>query len=46
VDVIRTQPGDTLLEILEIPATAQQVSAILCLNMEESTYFIIAIWKP
>uniref|UniRef100_A0A8D0FL97 IQ motif containing GTPase activating protein 2 n=1 Tax=Strix occidentalis caurina TaxID=311401 RepID=A0A8D0FL97_STROC len=29
VDVIRTQPGDTLLEILETPATAQQVSAIL-----------------
>uniref|UniRef100_A0A8C3UD20 IQ motif containing GTPase activating protein 2 n=1 Tax=Catharus ustulatus TaxID=91951 RepID=A0A8C3UD20_CATUS len=26
VDVIRTQPGDTLLEILETPATAQQVS--------------------
>ncbi|NXS69482.1 IQGA2 protein, partial [Pandion haliaetus] len=26
VDVIRTQPGDTLLEILEIPATAQQES--------------------
>ncbi|NXC09139.1 IQGA2 protein, partial [Orthonyx spaldingii] len=24
VDVIRTQPGDTLLEILETPATAQQ----------------------
>nr|XP_009940130.1 PREDICTED: ras GTPase-activating-like protein IQGAP2 isoform X1 [Opisthocomus hoazin] len=29
VDVIRTQPGDTLLEILEIPATAQQESAHL-----------------
>uniref|UniRef100_A0A8C0FU40 IQ motif containing GTPase activating protein 2 n=1 Tax=Bubo bubo TaxID=30461 RepID=A0A8C0FU40_BUBBB len=27
VDVIRTQPGDTLLEILETPATAQQVSS-------------------
>ncbi|XP_032864995.1 ras GTPase-activating-like protein IQGAP2 isoform X3 [Tyto alba] len=26
VDVIRTQPGDTLLEILETPATAQQES--------------------
>ncbi|XP_030322832.1 ras GTPase-activating-like protein IQGAP2 isoform X1 [Calypte anna] len=26
VDVIRTQPGDTLLEILETPATAQQDS--------------------
>uniref|UniRef100_A0A452INT5 Ras-GAP domain-containing protein n=1 Tax=Gopherus agassizii TaxID=38772 RepID=A0A452INT5_9SAUR len=26
VDVIRTQPGDTLLEILEIPASAQQES--------------------
>ncbi|XP_054254116.1 ras GTPase-activating-like protein IQGAP2 [Indicator indicator] len=26
VDVIRTQPGDTLLEILEAPATAQQES--------------------
>ncbi|NXG84038.1 IQGA2 protein, partial [Stercorarius parasiticus] len=29
VDVIRTQPGDTLLEILETPATAQQESAHL-----------------
>uniref|UniRef100_A0A8C3UFF8 IQ motif containing GTPase activating protein 2 n=1 Tax=Catharus ustulatus TaxID=91951 RepID=A0A8C3UFF8_CATUS len=29
VDVIRTQPGDTLLEILETPATAQQVSVTL-----------------
>uniref|UniRef100_A0A8C8BSH0 IQ motif containing GTPase activating protein 2 n=1 Tax=Otus sunia TaxID=257818 RepID=A0A8C8BSH0_9STRI len=27
VDVIRTQPGDTLLEILETPATAQQVNS-------------------
>ncbi|XP_009278568.1 PREDICTED: ras GTPase-activating-like protein IQGAP2 isoform X3 [Aptenodytes forsteri] len=26
VDVIRTQPGDTLLELLETPATAQQES--------------------
>ncbi|XP_010284342.1 PREDICTED: ras GTPase-activating-like protein IQGAP2 [Phaethon lepturus] len=26
VDVIRTQPGDTLIEILEAPATAQQES--------------------
>ncbi|NWT44249.1 IQGA2 protein, partial [Chroicocephalus maculipennis] len=37
VDVIRTQPGDTLLEILETPATAQQVSAVLCLNREENS---------
>ncbi|XP_074022964.1 ras GTPase-activating-like protein IQGAP2 isoform X2 [Numenius arquata] len=29
VDVIRTQPGDTLLEILETPATAQQESVHL-----------------
>ncbi|NXN39962.1 IQGA2 protein, partial [Rhinoptilus africanus] len=29
VDVIRTQPGDTLLEILETPATAQQESTHL-----------------
>ncbi|NXN61784.1 IQGA2 protein, partial [Rynchops niger] len=29
VDVIRTQPGDTLLEILQTPATAQQESAHL-----------------
>ncbi|NXP11680.1 IQGA2 protein, partial [Thinocorus orbignyianus] len=29
VDVIRTQPGDTLLEILETPATSQQESAHL-----------------
>uniref|UniRef100_A0A8C3PS61 IQ motif containing GTPase activating protein 2 n=1 Tax=Calidris pygmaea TaxID=425635 RepID=A0A8C3PS61_9CHAR len=29
VDVIRTQPGDTLLEMLETPATAQQESVHL-----------------
>ncbi|NXN66105.1 IQGA2 protein, partial [Himantopus himantopus] len=29
VDVIRTQPGDTLLEVLETPATAQQESVHL-----------------
>ncbi|NXU50141.1 IQGA2 protein, partial [Turnix velox] len=29
VDIIRTQPGDTLLEILETPATAQQESTYL-----------------
>lgn len=36
MDVIRTQPGDTLSEILETPATAQQVSVTLCLNREGS----------
>lgn len=37
--MIRTQPGDTLPEILETTATAQQVSAVLYLNREEN-YFI------